>query len=115
MPTPSAAYVFGPWVTPTATALAYREAPRLDDRAEVWIYHPDNGQPPRWAGCFGTMDDSIEFGPEVQTIDDARRALDQRIREAGHLLAEEVWPLVRVDGGAEPVIAPACEKNEDAR
>ena len=82
-----AAYVFGPWITPTDRPnFAYRSAPREDDRAEVWLHVPDDGSEPYWAGCYGGSDCFNLLGPS--TLDEAKRVMDQRLVLAGHLLAE---------------------------
>lgn len=107
------AYVFGPWTFPTDPTdhpiLAYRSAPREDDRAEVWLYVPDDGSPPVYAGCFGGGM-SVEFRDgSVNTLADARRALDARIVAAGHYLYEQVQATAQhwqnVSGVAREVIA----------
>ena len=82
-----AAYVFGPWTTPTDRPnFAYRSAPREDDRAEVWLHVPDDGKDPYWAGCFGGSDCFDLRGPS--TMKEAQRVMDQRLVLDGHLLAE---------------------------
>lgn len=82
-----AAYVFGPWTTPTDRPnFAYRSAPREDDRAEVWLHVPDDGKDPYWAGCFGGSDCFDLRGPS--TMAEAKQVMDQRLVLAGHLLAE---------------------------
>jgi len=107
------AYVFGPWTFPTDPTdqpiLAYRSAPREDDRAEVWLYVPDDGSPPVYAGCFGGGM-SVEFRDgSVTTLADACRALDARIVAAGHYLYEQVQATAQhwqnVSGVAREVIA----------
>lgn len=93
-------YVFGPWTdrAPEDPIRAVREAPNPSERAEVWLYtKEDDGMPVSsdvagWYGCFGAMTDSVRLGPPhpIMTAVDAKASLDQMIREAGHLFAEDV-------------------------
>lgn len=93
-------YVFGPWtIRPSGDPIAaVREAPNPSERAEVWLYtQEDDGTPVSadvagWYGCFGAMADSVRLGPPhpIMTAVGAKASLDQMIREAGHLFAEDV-------------------------
>lgn len=93
-------YVFGPWIDRPSNdpIAAVREAPNPSERAEVWLYtKEDDGTPVSedvagWYGCFGAMTDSVRLGPSspAMTINGAMASLDQMIREAGHLFAEDV-------------------------
>lgn len=96
-------YVFGPWRQCALderyqVTLMVRDAPNPSERAEVWLYtKEDDGTPVSsdvagWYGCFGAMADSVRLGPPhpIMTAVGAMASLDQMIREAGHLFAEDV-------------------------
>lgn len=126
------ALVFGSWVNADytepdetrkgAVVAAYRDAPSPDQRAEVYYWDTDDdGRPVAedqrgWYGTFGGMTDSVKLTGRVGGFDTARRALDHRIRAAGHYLAEEVAvvPQARTDFMATRVRAVIDELRDMA-
>ena len=102
------AYVFGPWVTSSASAkIAYRAAPREDDRAEVWLYVSEDGAESYWCGCWGGMADSVEI-KEAKSLDEAKAKLDELIVGSGHYLAE-VLALGLAPNLSHLAALPGCE------
>lgn len=80
------AYAYGAW-NDVSDVFAYRPAPREEDRAEVALYVPDDGAPPHWCGWWCGAD-GVTL--QAKTLAEARAEVDQRLVQAGHLLAERV-------------------------